>query len=99
MPDSQNRTRSTPTLDPTKNNVEAIARLEEEALLSRSFAERISDAVVKAIGTATFLAIHLVGFGLWVVINLGWAPVPVFDPFPFGILTLVVSAEGVLLCI
>src|SRR5437868_15028272 len=100
MPDSQNRTRSTPTLDPTKNNVEAIARLEEEALLSRSFAERVSDAVVKAIGSASFLAVHVTWFALWVAINLGWArPLPVFDPFPFGILTLAVSAEGVLLCI
>jgi uncharacterized membrane protein len=87
-------------LDPTKNNVEAIARLESEALLSRSLGERVSDAVVKFIGTASFVAVHLAWFGVWVVVNFGWIPtVPVFDPFPFGILTLIVSAEGVLLAI
>jgi len=33
------------------------------------------------------------------VVNLGWTPLRPFDPFPFGILTLIVSAEGVLLAI
>jgi uncharacterized membrane protein len=39
-------------------------------------------------------------FLIWFVWNSGWFPwVPPFDPFPFGILTLVVSTEGVLLAI
>jgi uncharacterized membrane protein len=39
-------------------------------------------------------------FAAWVLINFGCVPgIPVFDPFPFGILTLIVSAEGVLLAL
>jgi uncharacterized membrane protein len=39
-------------------------------------------------------------FAGWVTVNLGWLPgVPIFDPFPFGILTLIVSTEGVLLAL
>ena len=36
---------------------------------------------------------------VWVLINTGQLGIPPFDPFPFGILTLIVSAEGVLLAI
>lgn len=86
--------------DPTQDNVEAIARLEQEALLQRTIAERFSDVVTRTIGTAGFLVLHLLVFVVWVTINLGAIPIITpFDPFPFGILTLVLSGEGVLLAI
>ena len=92
--------RSIDALDPTKNNVEAIAELEREALRARSPGERLSDAVTHSVGTATVVALHLLWFALWVVVNLGLVPgVAPFDPFPFGILTLLVSGEGVLLAL
>ena len=88
------------TLDATKDNVDAIARLEAEALEARSVGERVSDVVVKVIGSTPFVALHLVWFAAWVTVNLGWTPiVPVFDPFPFGILALIVSSEGVILAL
>jgi uncharacterized membrane protein len=87
-------------LDPTKNNVEAIARLEREALGARTLGERISDAITHTLGSATAVGLHLVWFAVWVVVNLGLvAGVAPFDPFPFGILTLLVSGEGVLLAL
>ena len=44
--------------------------------------------------------LHAVGIGLWAALNMELAPqVPAFDPYPFHLLTLVVSAEAVLLCI
>ena len=87
-------------LDPTKNNVETIARLEREALRARTSGERLSDVITHTVGTAAFVGLHLLWFALWVVINLGLVPgVAPFDPFPFGILTLLVSGEGVLLAL
>jgi uncharacterized membrane protein len=92
--------RSLDALDPTKNNVEAIARLEREALRTRTSGERISDAITHTVGTAAFVGLHLVWFAVWVAINLGLIPgVAPFDPFPFGVLTLLVSGEGVLLAL
>ncbi len=86
--------------DPTKDNAEAIARIEEEALRSRSLAERVSDTIVRSIGTITFVMFHILLFAVWCTVNLNLIPgVKPFDPFPFGILTLIVSAEGVLLAI
>ena len=92
--------RSVDALDPTKNNVEAIAELEREALRARSPGERISDVITHTVGTATFVGLHLLWFSVWVVVNTGLVPgVPPFDPFPFGVLTLLVSGEGVLLAL
>ena len=44
--------------------------------------------------------LHAAGIGLWAALNMELAPqVPAFDPYPFHLVTLVVSAEAVLLCI
>lgn len=92
--------RAVDALDPTKNNVETIARLERAALRARSPGERISDAITHTVGTFAFVALHLLWFAGWVAVNLGLVPgVAPFDPFPFGILTLLVSGEGVLLAL
>lgn len=96
------RTREPPALlgDPAQYNVEAIARMEREAMHQRSPTEKFSDAITGFAGSITFLVLQLLVFVAWSVVNLGMIPgVPVFDPFPFGILTLVVSAEGVFLAI
>ena len=88
------------TADPTAYNVEAIARLEHEALLARTTAERVSDKITKYVGSMTYVVLHVVLFVVWALVNLGLIPgVTPFDPFPFGILTLIVSAEGVFIAI
>ena len=88
------------TGNPTAYNVEAIAKLEHDALLERTTGERISDTVTKYIGNIGFVVFHLALFVFWAVINLNLIPgVAAFDPFPFGILTLIVSSEGVFLAI
>jgi uncharacterized membrane protein len=86
--------------DPTEYNVEAIARLEQEALHHRSLAERVSDAITGFTGSVPFLIFHILLFSFWIIANLNWIPeIRAFDPFPFGVLTLIVSTEGVFLAI
>jgi uncharacterized membrane protein len=41
--------------------------------------------------------VHAIWFGLWIPINLHLTPLPVFDPYPFGLLTMVVSLEAIFL--
>jgi uncharacterized membrane protein len=45
--------------------------------------------------------IHLVLFFAWIVMNVGnGVPgVPMFDPFPFGLLTMAVSLEAIILSV
>jgi uncharacterized membrane protein len=86
--------------NPTEFNIAAIAKLEEEALGRRTPTERQSDAIVRFIGSMKFLLVHLIFVVVWSTVNLDLIPnVKAFDPFPFGILALIVSSESVFLTI
>jgi len=56
--------------------------------------------LTSALGTIFFLAINVIFFTGWVVLNVniisGILP---FDPFPFGLLTMIVSLEAIFLAI
>ncbi|MGZ3457166.1 MAG: DUF1003 domain-containing protein [Archangium sp.] len=59
---------------------------------------RLADGLAAFSGTFTFLLLHAAWFALWVVINLGVVPhLEPFDPYPFGLLTMVVSLEAIFL--
>ena len=84
--------------NPTQYNIAAIAKLEEEALNRRTATEHVSDAIVRFIGSTTFLLLHAFLVTVWAAVNLKLIPhVKVFDPFPSGILALLVSSESVFL--
>jgi len=87
-------------LDPTDYNVEAIARAERVSLHERTAAERFSDSITRLLGSMGFVIFHVLLFSFWAAVNLELIPgIAAFDPFPFGILTLLVSAEGVFIAI
>jgi uncharacterized membrane protein len=84
--------------NPTQYNIDAIAKLEEEALQGRTAIERASDSIVKLTGSMTFLLLQILLLVLWIAVNLHRIHgVKAFDPFPFGILALVVAGESVFL--
>jgi uncharacterized membrane protein len=75
-------------------NINAIVRLEERALEERSVVDHVSDVIANFVGSIPFVAIHVAWFGVWVGLNAGiWR----FDPYPFALLCMLVSLEGVLL--
>ncbi len=54
--------------------------------------------ITRRAGSGTAILLHMVWFGIWLVINLGrFASIPPFDPFPFNLLTMVVSLEAIFL--
>jgi uncharacterized membrane protein len=67
---------------------------------SRTRLERLADWVSELFGSNGFLIVNLAWFVIWCAWNSGAIPglVP-FDPFPFGLLTMVVSLEAILLSI
>lgn len=87
------------TSESARKNIDAIVRLEEAAVHQRSLGERVSEGITRFVGSMTFVVFHVLLFAVWFSVNLGATPFRPFDPFPFGILTLIVSAEGVLLAI
>jgi uncharacterized membrane protein len=51
-------------------------------------------------GSVAFLTINVAWFAFWIIINLDLIPgIKPFDPFPFGLLTMVVSLEAIVLAI
>jgi CRP/FNR family cyclic AMP-dependent transcriptional regulator len=60
--------------------------------------QRSADLLAAFSGSIAFLVIHAGVFAVWVAWNLGALPIlRPFDPFPFGLLTLVTSLEAIFL--
>ena len=76
-------------------NIEAIATLERAARSDRTRLDRFTDVVTTAAGSPLFLVAHAIWFSAWIAINV-LRPAP-FDPYPFGLLMLVVSLEAIFL--
>jgi uncharacterized membrane protein len=86
--------------NPSQFNIEAIAKLEHDALNRRTLTERVSDVIMKVVGQVGFLVAQLILVAGWSLVNLHVIPgLKAFDPFPFGVLALVISSESVFLTI
>ncbi len=73
-----------------------------EAEDRRTAIERAADWVAAFSGSISFLVLHVVIFAVWILLNVNWLPgwkPPMFDPFPFGLLTMVVSLEAIILSV
>lgn len=91
---------NTPQIDKISRRRRIIRSFEAKALGHRKFTEKIADQVTSIFGSFTFGVLHVYWFALWVVLNTGlivW--VAPFDPFPFGLLTMIVSLEAIFLSI
>src|SRR6266566_4039842 len=73
-------------------NEKAIVRSLQQAQ------DRVADRVTGFAGSLNFVYIHSVWFAMWIAINIGLlGSVVVFDKFPFGLLTMIVSLEAIFL--
>ena len=84
--------------DPVTENIETILRLEDAELQRRTWSDTLADAIAEFTGSMPFVVLHLAWFGAWAVWNSGLLPFGrPFDPFPYQLLAVIVSLEGVLL--
>jgi uncharacterized membrane protein len=81
----------------TARNVRAISDLEHSALAQRSVSARIGDAIASHAGKMWFIVFHAVWFCLWLWLNSGSRSRFAFDPFPFQLLSTIVSLESIFL--
>jgi uncharacterized membrane protein len=79
---------------PEVRNVRTIWQIERESQEKRSGLDRVIDGVAGLVGRPIFLALHLGWFAAWITLNRG---ADAFDPFPFSLLTLIVSLEAIIL--
>jgi uncharacterized membrane protein len=66
----------------------------------RTSIEKAADWIAQFSGSIPFLVIHVVIFTVWIVANTDIIPgLKSFDPFPFGLLTMAVSLEAIILSV
>lgn len=80
-----------------EQNIQSIFAQRERTAAGRSTQDRISDAITDFSGHMVFVYLHVAWFAGWIVWNLGAFGAKPFDPFPFGLLTLIVSLEAIFL--
>jgi uncharacterized membrane protein len=83
--------------NPTADNIRTILELERQAAREATFGERAGARISALIGSMTFVTVHAAALLAWIAWNQ-FAPGPWrFDPYPYGLLTFIVSLEGVLI--
>lgn len=81
-----------------REHIDLIYRLEQESLARRSLFEVVADSVGNFLGSIWFLFLHTTIFTVYFLINLGKLPwLPVFDPYPFALLSVCTSIEALFL--
>jgi uncharacterized membrane protein len=80
-----------------EHNIRTIIHLRTKAARERSLQGRIADTITAFSGRMIFAYVHIVWFGIWILLNTGWFGGRPFDPFPYGLLTMVVSLEALFL--
>jgi uncharacterized membrane protein len=83
--------------DPVVHNVDEIVRLQQRDRLAMTRGERAADLITAFSGSMIFVYLHVAWFALWIALNQGWLGFRAFDPFPFGLLTMIVSLEAIFL--
>jgi len=81
-----------------ERNIRALQERRKEEESQRRWPDRVADAITAFAGSMTFVFIHLVVFGLWILVNTlpmvpkGWR----FDP-SLVVLAMVASVEAIFL--
>ena len=66
----------------------------------RTLGDKLADNVTAIAGSTAFLGLNVFWFVAWVVINTGFLGHQyIFDEYPFGFLTMVVSLEAIILAV
>jgi len=77
----------------------AFRAIKAQHASNRSAMEVLADRMIGFASATPFLVIHAIIFILWIYWNLPFSGLPKFDPYPFGMLTTIVSLEAIFLSI
>jgi len=77
----------------------AFGALKAQHAAERTLIEATADWLNDIAASTPYLVAHVIWFVVWIPWNLGWFGLPEFDPYPFGLLTMVVSLEAIFLSI
>jgi uncharacterized membrane protein len=77
--------------------IRTVIDIRLKAARQRSPQDKIADGVTAFSGQMGFVYASIVWFAVWILLNSGLVPIRPFDPYPYGLLTMIVSLEAILL--
>jgi uncharacterized membrane protein len=77
----------------------AFRAIKAQHASNRSPMEVLADRMIGFASSTPFLVIHAIAFIAWIFWNLPFSGLPKFDPYPYGMLTTIVSLEAIFLSI
>jgi uncharacterized membrane protein len=80
-----------------KENIRDVSEHREAHRQSLTGYERAATAIAESISQPASVVLHVIVFGGWTLLNVGWFGLKPFDPYPFGLLTTIVSLEAIIL--
>ena len=80
-----------------QRNIRKIIQIRLKSVREQSLQERIAHSMTTFSGSMLFFYLHVVWFCVWIFLNTGHIGMPLFDPFPYGLLSTVVSMEAIFL--
>jgi uncharacterized membrane protein len=83
--------------DVIERNINTMAEVRAAEQAHATLQDRLADGLTRFSGNMWFVYVHVAWFGWWIAQNEGWVGHWRFDPFPFGLLTLIVSLEAIFL--
>ena len=78
-------------------NISSLVEMRKDEERKKGLQEKTADLLTKFSGSMTFVYVHTVWFALWIAANTLLLGKKAFDPFPYSLLTLVVSLEAIFL--
>ena len=77
----------------------AFRAIKAQHASQRTPMEVLADRMIGFASSSPFLVVHAVVFIAWIVWNIPGIGLPKFDPYPYGLLTTIVSLEAIFLSI
>jgi uncharacterized membrane protein len=77
--------------------IEEIVRLENSDRIRMSLSDKLASRIAGFGGSMLYVWLHVGWFSIWIVVNLSQLVFAPFDPYPFGLLTMIVSLEAIFL--
>lgn len=77
----------------------AFGAIKAQHAAQRTLVERAVDQLNEIASSSAFLVIHALAFTIWLLWNTGHLGLRPIDPYPFGLMTTIVSLEAIFLSI
>jgi uncharacterized membrane protein len=82
---------------PADRGVRDVAELERLAIRSRSWLDHVAAHITRLAGSASAILIQIAWVAIWIALNGSFLGMDPFDPFPYSLLTTIVSLEAIFL--